>query len=253
MPYPPQLASVLVEALQLDGSGLLLDVGCGPGSLALLLAPYFSDVVGVDADLDMLTEAARLADEKQVHNVTWRNLRGEDLPADLPQPDVVTFAQSFHWMDRPKVAAVVRGMLAPDGALVHVGATTHKGIDSDDALPHPRPPWAAVTALAQRYLGSQRRAGQSVFASWAGVSGEDEIYRDAGFGGPQAFDVPGPLVERTIEEVAASVYSLSSSAPHLFGDRFVAFDRELRQMLVTESDNGWFSERMRSVTVKIWR
>ena len=55
-----------------------MDVGCGPGSLTLLLAPHFERAIGVDADADMLREAARLADEKQVANVVWRHLRGED-------------------------------------------------------------------------------------------------------------------------------------------------------------------------------
>jgi trans-aconitate methyltransferase len=36
--YPAEL----VAALELDGTGRLLDVGCGPGSLNLLLAPHFS-------------------------------------------------------------------------------------------------------------------------------------------------------------------------------------------------------------------
>jgi ubiquinone/menaquinone biosynthesis C-methylase UbiE len=35
---------------------VLLDVGCGPGSLTLLLAPYVSEAIGVDADGDMLGE-----------------------------------------------------------------------------------------------------------------------------------------------------------------------------------------------------
>jgi cyclopropane fatty-acyl-phospholipid synthase-like methyltransferase len=38
--YPAQLAEELVETLQLDGSGVLLDVGCGTGSLTLLLAHW---------------------------------------------------------------------------------------------------------------------------------------------------------------------------------------------------------------------
>ena len=39
--YPPDLIDALVEAMQLDGTGALLDVGCGPGSLVLPLAPWF--------------------------------------------------------------------------------------------------------------------------------------------------------------------------------------------------------------------
>jgi len=36
---PDRLVDELVDALGLDGTELLLDIGCGPGSLTLLLAP----------------------------------------------------------------------------------------------------------------------------------------------------------------------------------------------------------------------
>jgi SAM-dependent methyltransferase len=250
--YPAQLAEELVNVLQLNGSGVLLDVGCGPGSLTLLLAPHVAEAIGIDADADMLIEASRLAAEGQIRNVTWRHLRGEELPADLPSPLVVTFAQSFHWMDRPSVSAVVRDMLVPGGSLVHVGATTHEGTDSDRELPLPQPPRQSIARLIRRYLGAQRRAGQGVLP--AGTPGdEDDVYREAGFEGPLRVEVPGRVVERTAEEIAASVYSLSSSAPHLFGERLAAFDEELRQLLADASADGRFSEQMRSITMSVWR
>ena len=251
--YPPEVVEVLVSALQLDGSGRLLDVGCGPGSLTLLLAPHFEQAIGVDADADMLSEAARLAEEKQVINVVWRQLRGEDLPADLPPARLVTFAQSFHWMDRPQVASAARGLLAPRGALAHVHATTHQGSDTEDELRHPRPPRAAIANLVQHYLGPQRRAGQGLLP--AGTPGaEDMIYRGAGFTGPQRLEVPGGrVVERTADQVASSVYSLSSSAPHLFDERLDEFDKELRRLLAQSSAEGLFCEQMGSITLDIWR
>ena len=253
VPYPAAVADALIVALELDGSGRLLDVGCGPGSLTLLLAPYFAEAVGVDADADMLTEADRLAERQQIRNVTWRHLRGEDLPADLPPVRVVTFAQSFHWMDRPRVAAAARSMLVRDGAVVHVHATTHEGVDADVDLPHPRPPRQAITRLVERYLGSVRRAGRGVLPAGTPGGDEDALYRGTGLSGPQRLEVPGRTVNRTTEEVAASIYSLSSSTPHLFGDRLHEFDAELRDLLAAASDDGWFSERMRSVAVDIWR
>jgi SAM-dependent methyltransferase len=252
VPYPPQLVAQLVDALTLDGTGMLLDVGCGPGSLTLLLAPHVARAVGVDPDAGMLEEASRLAAQQQVPNVTWRQLRGEDLPADLPRPHLVTFAQSFHWMDRPRVAAAVRRMLDADGAVVHVGATTHQGIHSDDPLPHPRPPSQAIDQLVQRFLGPERRAGRGVRDAVT-FGHDDDVYRAAGFEGPQRYEVPGRVVERTAEQVLASVYSLSYSAPHLFGDRLTVFDEQLRQLLTDASDQGRFAEQMQSITLRIWR
>ena len=184
VPYPAALADRLTDALGLDGTGRLLDVGCGPGSLTLLLAPRFAETIGVDADPDMLAEAARQAGaESTTNTVAWRHLRAEELPADLPLPSVVTFAQSFHWMDRPRVAAVVRAMLTDGGAVVHVGARTHEGVPTDEPLPHPRPPRAAVGTLIRDHLGAVRRAGRSVLPG--GTPGdEDDVFRAAGFEGP---------------------------------------------------------------------
>ncbi|MEV7330608.1 class I SAM-dependent methyltransferase [Micromonospora sp. NPDC093244] len=251
--YPPELAEAVDTALDLDGTGRLLDVGCGPGSLTLLLAPLFEAAVGVDADRDMLVEAQRQAGEAGVTNVGWRHLRAEDLPADLGTFRVATFAQSFHWMDRPLVARRVRDLLTPDGAWVHVGANTHRGVAGDDPLPYPRPPWSRIDELVASYLGPTRRAGQGRLPGGT-AGGEEEVMREAGFTGPTRITVEqGMVVERSVDEVASAVFSLSSSAPHLFADRLPAFDADLRGLLTAAADDCRFAERRRDIEVVIWR
>ncbi|MDA8291792.1 MAG: hypothetical protein M0Z33_08960 [Actinomycetota bacterium] len=49
--YPVEVADMLVAVLDLNRTGRLLDVGCGPGSLTLLLAPHFAEAIGIDAAL----------------------------------------------------------------------------------------------------------------------------------------------------------------------------------------------------------
>ncbi|WP_437302228.1 class I SAM-dependent methyltransferase [Sorangium sp. So ce388] len=44
--------------LRTDGSGRLLDVGCGPGTITIELADRFEEAIGLDPDEDMLTAAA---------------------------------------------------------------------------------------------------------------------------------------------------------------------------------------------------
>lgn len=253
MPYPPGLADAIGTALDLDGTGRLLDVGCGPGSLTLLLAPRFKAAVGVDADPGMLVEARRGAGRAGVTNVEWRQLRAEELPAGLGTFRVVTFAQSFHWMDQPLVARRVRDMIDPGGAWVHVHATTHRGGDGGDLLPHPRPPWDRIDELVTSYLGPIRRAGRGLLPTGT-RSGEEEIMRQAGFAGPTRVEVGGGVVvERGVEEIVSAVFSLSSSTPHLFADRLSAFEAELRRLLKETSPSDRFAERTRETAVVIWR
>ncbi len=253
MPYPRELADVLRDELRLDGRGRLLDVGCGPGSLTLLLAPLFASAVGIDADRDMLRYAEQAARRADVGTVSWRHLRAEDLPAGLGTFRAVTFAQSFHWFDRPRVAGVVRTMLAPDGAWVHVHATTHRGLAGDDPLPHPRPPHDDIAALVARYLGPVRRAGRRTLPAGT-PGGEEEIMRAAGFRGPVHIEVGGQtVVDRSEDAVVASVFSLSSAAPHLFGDRRREFEGDLRRLLRGTSPERRFSERTWPVALDIWR
>ena len=155
------------------------------------------------------------------------------------------------WLDRHRIAATVRGLLAPGRAVVHVHVTTHEGIDTNTPLLHPRPRRGEIARLVASYLGTRRRAGQGVLT--AGTH-EDEaaIYRAAGFTGPQRLEVPGRVVERSVDEIVASVYSLSGSAPHLFGDRLERFDAELHQLLDNATSDGRFSEQMREIAADIW-
>jgi SAM-dependent methyltransferase len=229
MPYPEEIA----PALGLDGTQRLLDVGCGPGSLTRVLAPHVAEAIAIDADAEMLAAAPGLA------NVRWKHMRGEDLPGDLGPFDIVTFAQSLHWMDRSKVAAAVRTMLNPGGVLVHVQATTHRGDTSTDPLPHPRPPHAAIAELVSAYVGPAPPT----------KAGEAEVLRAAGFTGPRRIELSaGDVVIRTTDDVVAATFSLSTAAPERFGDRRAAFEADLRALL----GPGPFAERRRAIALDIW-
>ncbi|MGH9920091.1 MAG: class I SAM-dependent methyltransferase, partial [Nitrososphaerales archaeon] len=117
-PYSPALEACLTREVGLDGSGRLLDAGCGPGILTIRVAPLFEEAVGLDPDADMLEEGRKTADEKGVNNIGWVQALAEDLPDASPGPyRVVTFGQSFHWTDEARVAEAVYDLLEPGGAL----------------------------------------------------------------------------------------------------------------------------------------
>ena len=58
---------------------------------------------------------------------------------------------------------------------------------------------------------------------------------------------------RSADEIVASVFSLSSAAPHLVGDRRQVFEDALRNPLAEVSPEGQFSEQMRETAVDVWR
>ena len=192
MPYPPELGLVIRDELGLDGRGRLLDVGCGPGPLTAVLAPYFREVVGVDADAGMIAGAGR----RGLRNARWSQLRAEQLPAGLGTFDVVSFAQSFHWMDQPLVAERVRPMVT--GAWVHV-VRQHSSRPGESGLDR-------IDELVTRYLGPVRRAGQGTLPDGT-RGGEEDVLRAAGSGGRSGCWSTGvSWSNATPDEVVAAVF-----------------------------------------------
>ncbi len=252
LPYAAGLADAMARALALDGRGRLLDVGCGPGIIALRLAGLFEEVVGVDPDRGMLVEAERRATEHAISNARWVLARAEELPLGLGRFRVATFAASFHWMDRDRVAAIMRGMLEPGGAFVQVTDVPDDPPRTSEPLPYPAPPRAAIEEIKQRYLGPHRRAGQGVRLTSPG--GEAAVLAQAGFDEPERVRVPGgEIIVRTPDDELASYYSASNCAPHLFGDRLAAFDADVRGALAIASPEGLFADRTEDTKIIIWR
>ena len=237
--YSPELEAVLTQQAGLDGNGRLLDVGCGPGVLTVRLAPLFAQAVGLDPDAAMLAEGRRAAREKGVMNIRWVRGLAEDLPAAAPgRYQLVTFGQSFHWTDEQRVAETVYDMLEPGGALALIVHTvTGRPRPPDPGVP--AVPHDEIKALVAKYLGSTRRAGQGT-APERTHRFEDVLARTR-FGVPRQFFVPGiPDLLRDSQSVLSGYLSLSSSAPHLFGDRLDDFAGEVRELLADHSPEGIF-------------
>jgi SAM-dependent methyltransferase len=237
--YSPGLEAALTLEAGLDGSGRLLDVGCGPGVLAVRLAQLFDEVIGLDPDADMLAEGRRAAEEIAVTSIRWVRGLAEDLPAIAPGPyRLVTFGQSFYWTDEQPVAETVYDMLEPGGALaliVHTVAGRSRPPDPGvPPIPHDE-----IEALVDKYLGTTRRAGQGT-APVHGHRFEDVLVRTR-FGAPQQFFVPGiPDLQRDAESVLSGYLSFSFAAPHLFGDRLDDFAGEVRSLLAARSASRMF-------------
>jgi hypothetical protein len=75
----------------------------------------------------------------------------------------------------------------------------------------------------------------------------------AGFEGQRRrFIAGGRVIERSEDEVVASVFSVTSSAPHLFGGRLSGFESDLRALLRRVSPDGRFCAVSNPTQLIIW-
>ncbi|MHB8383460.1 MAG: class I SAM-dependent methyltransferase [Candidatus Binataceae bacterium] len=70
-PYPAAMVAVLRDKFGLDGTGRMLDLGCGPGPVAIALAHLFEHVVAMDPEPEMLAEGRAAAERSGVSNIEW--------------------------------------------------------------------------------------------------------------------------------------------------------------------------------------
>ncbi|MGP8008931.1 MAG: class I SAM-dependent methyltransferase [Acidimicrobiales bacterium] len=239
-PYSAHLADALTNELSLDGTGQLLDVGCGPGVLELALAQLFHHAIALDPETGMLLEGRRRCQQAKVENVRWVLGTAEEIVAlDLGRCRTVTFGQSFHRVRRLVVAEMVFDLLVPGGSLVLISHQV-------DGRPQPENPGCplipheSITELIIDYLGEDTRHYLATWHEGEPARFEDTLVQTR-FGGARTVYAPGRAdLIRDVDTVVANVFSLSYAAPRLFAERRVEFEAELRRLLRDHSSTGLF-------------
>ncbi len=107
--YPPALASAL--AALAPARRLALDVGCGSGQLARLLAEHFDQVLASDSSAEQIAKA------KPHARIAYRREPAGKSSAEAGRVDLVTVAQAAHWFDLPVFYDEVRRIAAPGAAI----------------------------------------------------------------------------------------------------------------------------------------
>jgi SAM-dependent methyltransferase len=232
-PYSAELPDLLQGELGLDATGTLIDVGCGPGVLAVQLAPLFETVIGIDPEPEMLRQARRHAAANEV-TATWIRARAEDLAAlDLPAGRLVTFGQSIHWTDRRSVLAMVHDLLVVGGAVALITPAPQHGSPPVEP-PAPPIPHDEIEALLGRYLGWSRSPSVDTY---------EASLEQSPFGTSHVSFAPGRTdIVRTTAEVISGYLSMSFAAPDRFGDRLNAFVVEFEALLTAVSPAGLFHD-----------
>ena len=112
---------MIVDAAGPTPDDRLLDVACGPGLVVCAFAPHVREATGIDVTPAMLERARKLATDKGLANITWRQGDVYSLPYDDASFTIVTTRFSCHHFLDP--VAVLREMVrvcAPGGRVIVV-------------------------------------------------------------------------------------------------------------------------------------
>ena len=116
-PYSDRLIGTVAQLCGLDGGGIMLDLGCGPGQLARAFRPHVAAATGIDPEPEMLALARQLTDAAGLA-ITFQEGSSQDLAPGMGRYRLVTIGRAFHWMDRPETARRLDGLIEPGGALI---------------------------------------------------------------------------------------------------------------------------------------
>jgi SAM-dependent methyltransferase len=227
-PYPPEYFHIVAQKAGLSKQHTLVDLGTGPGLLALGFAPYVGRIVGVDPEPAML-EAARTAAALAGRSLTLIEGTAEALPTDIGTFDVVTIGRALHWMDRDAVATLFERLVAPGGAIV---------VCSARSAADGRNSWLDEYNEARRFWSGSSGGNRNLEAFQAVLRGT-------------RFRVAESVTVESSHEVAAShlaqrVSTFSSSSLAVLGDKVSVMLHDVEQRLLAFSRNGVLTEIVQS-------
>jgi SAM-dependent methyltransferase len=118
--YALGLFDRVAERVGLAQSHAVLDLGCGPGQLALGFARFAGSVTAIDPEPEMLRIASADAAEA---GFKIRFIEGSsyDIGPALGRFRLTAIGRAFHWMDRADTLQRLDGMIETDGALALFG------------------------------------------------------------------------------------------------------------------------------------
>jgi SAM-dependent methyltransferase len=215
----------------------VLDLGCGPGQIALGFAPYAGPVTAMDPEPEMLRIAAAMAEAAQFD--TGKKIRfvegsSFDLKPELGRFHLVAIGRAFHWMDRPDTLQRLDRMIDLGGSVALFG-------DRHPELPQNA--WRAVyNAVLDKYSAadSARKLRKSEeFASHETVLLASPFCR---------LERVGIIEERLtpIADFDARLLSLSSVSRDKIGARADDMIAEFRAEMVRYIVNGAVAEVVES-------
>jgi len=228
-PYAPAAFDYIISAFGVSAGVRVLDLGCGPGTVAIPLSRTGADIVAVDRDAVMLEEARRLATATAAGRIRWLCARAEDALPDLGRFQLVTLGQSLHWMDRDLVLRQLADVVEDSGGLVIL-----------DEGRRPQEGWK-TTALqvVTKYLGRRGRHPMKHPES----AHEPCLARSRHFSSFTVREFPFAIT-RDVASIIGWVFSSVHATKPMFGIQLADFEAELAEALLSLNPSGVFEEKI---------
>lgn len=233
--YPAAVLGHLRAAFHLDGTGRLLDLGCGTGEVARPLHADFEEVVGLDLSPEMIAEARRQGQRAGISNIRWLCGPAEEISGELRTFRLVTLGNAFHWMRQDEVLDRAYALLEGGGVAIlgHPG-----GVWSGED------PWErAVREVLTRWLGPRRMTRTGPFTAEEGA--ERRAIARSRFTGVTAGEHRWSRVV-DVETIVGELFSTSFASRALLGERADAFAADVRRVLLALDPAGRFVQRLRT-------
>ncbi|MFD1020848.1 class I SAM-dependent methyltransferase [Thalassobacillus hwangdonensis] len=238
--YPSSLIRYLVERFSLDGSQRMMDLGCGTGQLTVRFADWCSEIIGVDADEEMLQVAERIHRSLPIGNITWLKGDAEEIVAGKGESfNLVTIAKAFHWMDRSKVLEELYEVVEPGG-----GAAI---IDNYDPQKKETEWQQRFRETVEKWYGNERRAGTTTYSH--PTKSHEDVIHDSKFT-YEKVELAEYVQKWTVDSIIGHHYSTSYGAKRFLGNHAEEFERNARAALLVVNPSGEFSETI-NVSIKL--
>ncbi|GGA67862.1 methyltransferase [Ornithinibacillus halotolerans] len=232
--YPSSLIRFLVYKFSLDGSGRMLDLGCGTGQLTCRFSDWFDEIVGIDMEPEMIEEAKRISTETRVENIDWYIGELDTYTDNFKQTfRLVTIAKAFHWMDREKVLADLYELVDNGGGVAI--------IDHYNPSQEPLRWQKKVTSLVKQWYGAERRAGKTTYNHPKMT--HEEVVSQSNFE-LEIHKLPAYEQKWTIASILGNLYSTSYGNKRFLGENVKAFEDNLKDELLKINPTGIFKEQI---------
>ena len=116
---------ILTEWAALDRYDIALDIATGPGFTAFAIAPYSQTVIASDIAEGMLTQARKIATDRNIQNIRFETIDAQNIPYPDASLDLITCRTApHHFPDIPQFLSEVYRTLKPNGTFLLCDTTT---------------------------------------------------------------------------------------------------------------------------------